>query len=55
MAGDVSRRQQGACVDFMNFKIYRLNPSEVLIGVEFVYVFIWLIVHAYCGCLRCIV
>ena len=33
-----ARRQRGACGDFVNFKICRLSPSKVLIGVGFAYV-----------------
>jgi hypothetical protein len=33
-----ARQQRGACGDFVDLKIYRLSPSEVLIGVGCAYV-----------------
>jgi len=45
------RRQRGVCGDFVNFVIYRLNPSDVLIGIGFAYVcsyFIEMSVRALC-------
>ena len=33
------RRRQGASGDFVNLEIYQLSPSEVLIGVGFVYLY----------------